>query len=267
MNGRWTPPETFEEKAKRLLVPPALYARYKYRKEVRRGEREIRLVSFLADPRRVAIDVGANKGVYTYALLKAGCEVHAFEPNPKLFAVLERWARGRAHLHPQALSDRTGEAVLMVPRNDKGYSNQGASLAPERLGDQAFGAVTVPTIRLDEAGIDDVGFLKIDVEGFELQVLKGAQETLKRDRPTLILEMEERHTKRALPDLVAEVCAYGYRCMALRRGVLTEFGALDLARDHVPGGPGYVFNFIFLPTGEPRGGARPRAQSRSKARL
>ncbi|HEV2532603.1 FkbM family methyltransferase, partial [Phenylobacterium sp.] len=153
MTASWTPPESLEETAKRLFVPPPLYARYKYRKELRKGEREIRLVPFLADPARLAIDVGANKGVWTYALLQHGCEVAAFEPNPKLFSVLKRWAHGKAQLHPIALSDTSGEAVLMVPKSEAGYSNQGASLSVDKLNGQAFGAVTVEARRLDDCGL------------------------------------------------------------------------------------------------------------------
>jgi FkbM family methyltransferase len=248
MTSTWAPPDTLEETAKRLFVPPTLYARYKYAKELRRGEREIRLVPFLADPRRIALDVGANKGVWTYALLQAGCRVHAFEPNPKMFGVLNRWAHDRAQLHPIALSDTTGEAVLMIPKRVNGYSNQGASLSPDTLGDEDFGSVTVETRRLDDCGIADVGFIKIDVEGFELQVLKGAAETLRRDRPNLIVEMEEKHTKRPLAEMIAEVCGYGYRCLALRGGVLTDFADLDLALCHDERRrESYIFNFIFLP--------------------
>lgn len=249
MSATWTPPEELEETAKRLFVPPSMYIRYRYAKELRKGEREIRLVPFLADRSRVAIDIGANKGVYTYALLQAGCrEVHAFEPNPKLFAVLSRWAQGKAKLHAEALSDTTGEAVLMVPRSEAGYSNQGASLSEQKLNGQDFGAVPVRTLRLDEAGISDIGFIKIDVEGFEMQVLQGAAGILRRDRPTLLVEIEEKHTKRRLAEMIAEVCAYGYECLALKSGVLTPFGQLDLARDHDPQRRAdYIFNFIFLP--------------------
>jgi len=251
MTTTWTPPEELEETAKRLFVPPSLYIRYRYAKELRKGEREIRLVPFLADPKRVALDIGANKGVYTYALLQAGVRtVHAFEPNPKLFGVLSRWARGKAELHPEALSDTTGEAVLMVPHSEAGYSNQGASLSTQKLNGQDFGGVTVKTLRLDDAGIADVGFIKIDVEGFEMQVLQGAAETLRRDRPTLLVEIEEKHTRRKLAEMIAEVCAYGYDCLALKGGVLTPFAELDLARHHDPQRPGdYIFNFVFLPVG------------------
>jgi FkbM family methyltransferase len=248
MSEAWRPPDTLEETAKRLFVPPPLYARYKYAKELRKGEREIRLVPFLADPRRLALDVGANKGVWTYALLQAGCQVHAFEPNPKMFAVMHRWAKDRAQLHPIALSDTSGEAVLMIPRRTNGYSNQGGSLSTTVLGDEDFGSVTVETKRVDDLGLENIGFIKVDVEGFELQVLKGARETLRRDRPNLIVEMEEKHTKRPLAEMVAEVCGYGYRCLVLRRGVLAAFEDLDLAACHdQQRREDYIFNFIFLP--------------------
>jgi len=249
MTASWTPPEELEETAKRLFVPPQLYIRYRYAKELRKGEAEIKLIPFLADPKRVALDVGANKGVYTYGLLQAGCrEVHAFEPNPKLFGVLQRWAKGQAVLHPEALNDETGEATLMVPRSAAGYSNQGASLSLDKLNGQDFGAVTVKTTRLDDTGISDIGFIKIDVEGAEMAVLKGAAETLRRDRPNLLVEIEEKHTKRKLPEMIAEVCAYGYSCLALKGGVLTEFADLDLARHHDPKRrEDYIFNFVFLP--------------------
>lgn len=249
MTATWSPPEEFEETAKRLFVPPAMYIRYRYAKELRKGEREIRLVPFLANPKRVALDIGANKGVYTYALLQAGCrEVHAFEPNPKLFGVLSRWAKGKAHLHPEALSDTTGEAVLMVPHSKAGYSNQGASLSEQKLNGQEFGAVPVKTLRLDDAGLSDIGFIKIDVEGFEMQVLQGAATTLARDRPTLLVEIEEKHTKRKLAEMIAEVCAHGYECLALKGGVLTPFAELDLAVNHDPARrEDYIFNFVFLP--------------------
>ncbi|HEV2533239.1 FkbM family methyltransferase, partial [Phenylobacterium sp.] len=145
----------------------------------------------------------------------------------------------------------SGEAVLMVPKSEAGYSNQGASLSVDKLNGQAFGAVTVEARRLDDCGLVNVGFIKIDVEGFELQVLKGAAATLRRDRPNLVVEIEEKHTRRRLADMIAEVCAYGYRCLVLKKGVLTDFAELDLAVSHDPERPAdYVFNFIFLPVPE-----------------
>jgi len=244
----WTPPLTFEERVKAALVPPQLYIRYLYRKELRRGEQEIRLIPWLADRDRVSLDVGANKGVYSFALLAHGAAVHAFEPNPKLFDVLHSWAKGRATLHRLALSNATGTAELLVPKRKRGYSNQGASLSATKVSG-AHGTLRVETARLDDLGIANVGFIKVDVEGFEQEVLEGARQTLLRDRPNLLIEMEEKHTRASLSEMVSQVCAYGYRCYALRHGTLAPFGRIDIERHHrnPPSRRDYIFNFIFLP--------------------
>lgn len=243
----WSPPETLEETAKRLLVPGALYIRYLYRKELLRGEREIRLIPQLADPARQAIDVGANKGVYSHALLGHCRRVHAFEPNPKLFRILSGWAHTRAELYPIALSDSTGEADLLVPKWPKGYSNQGASLSAAKVrGDH--GVVRVKTARLDDLDIRDVGFMKIDVEGAEMAVLDGARETIARDRPVMLIEIEAAHTGRPLPDMIAEVEEYGYQGKALIGEELVPLADIDLACNHDPATrAGYLFNFVFYP--------------------
>lgn len=244
----WTPPESLEEKAKRLFVPPNKYIKYLHKKSLRKGEKEINLISFLAKRDKISLDIGANKGIYSYALLPYSAGVHAFEPNPKLFGILRSWAEGKVFLHDIALGDRTGEADLLIPKNRRGYSNQGGSLSREKVtGDH--GVVRIRTARLDDLGIENIGFMKIDVEGFECQVLDGARETLRRERPNLLIEIEEKHTKRPLPEIVGEVCGYGYECFALVRGSLTRFAEIDLDRHHRAVGPheDYVFNFIFLP--------------------
>ena len=243
----WEPPTKFRERLKGWL-PAGARIDYLFRRDLRKGEPELALIPFLADRRRVSIDIGANKGVYTYALLPHSSAVHAFEPNPKLFRMLHRWAERRAILHPEALSDVSGTAQLLVPQTSSGYSNQGASLSAVKVSGR-HGVVNVKTSRLDDMSIDNVGFIKIDVEGFEKQVLEGARETLRRDQPNLLIEMEEAHTGVPLAEMIADVCAYGYDCFVLRRGTLTPFSRIDPHGDHrAPlDRPNYLFNFIFLP--------------------
>jgi FkbM family methyltransferase len=240
----WTPPESLEEKIKRRLIPPAWYIRYLYGKELARGEQEIRLIPRLADRAKVSLDVGANNGVWSYALLRHSQAVHAFEPNPKPYRVLESWAAGRIVLHRQALSDHSGRAELLIPKSDKGYSNQGASLSQLKATESDVGRVSVETLRLDDLDISNVGFMKIDVEGFESRVLEGARDTLRRDRPNMVIEIEERHTGREIADMTGEVCGYGYQCLALVDGVLTRFDRIAPERYR---GAVHIYNFIFLP--------------------
>jgi FkbM family methyltransferase len=244
----WEPPLKFEERLKRMLPPWARIA-YLHDRNLRNGEPELRLVSILSDKKRVSIDVGANKGVYSYALLPHSKSVHAFEPNPKIFRVLSSWAHGQVELHPEALSNVSELTELLVPRSENGFSNQGASLSATKVsGDHR--KVTVRAVRFDDLGISNVGFMKIDVEGFEREVLEGASDTLRRDRPNLLVEMEEAHTQVPITDMVQTVTAYGYNCFALVRGTLTPFARLDTEKHHRHPAcrEDYVFNFIFLPS-------------------
>jgi FkbM family methyltransferase len=247
-SGAWTPPSSMEEKAKRMLVPPALYIKNLYRREYLKGEKEIGLVPFLAKSDKLSLDIGANKGVWSYAMLPHSLGVHAFEPNPKSLETLKSWGKTKLTIHDIALSNQTGTATLYVPKGLRSnYSNQGSSLVLTRT--EGHGSVTVDTKRLDDLLITNIGFMKIDVEGFEQQVLQGAVETLQRERPNLVIEIEEKHTKQRIEDQLNTVCGYGYDCFALLKGTLTPMALIDFERHHrAPATRAdYVFNFIFLP--------------------
>lgn len=245
----WSPPLSLEERFKRTFLPPRWVLQYHIREEFRRGEAELRLVPFLANPKRVSIDIGANKGVWTEVLRPYSSKVVAFEPNPKLFDVLSRGLGANVEAHPVALSDQEGEGALLVPRGRRGYSNQGASLNPARVAGREYRALNVATCRLDDMITDDVGFMKVDVEGHELAVLRGGASLIRRCKPNLIVEIEEVHTGRRMEDMLAEVCDMGYDCFALRNGCLTALKFIDLEVNHR--NPAhrrdYIFNWIFLP--------------------
>lgn len=252
-NDDWEPTSTFEEKLKNIFVPPSLYFKYRAHRERRRGEAELSLIPFLCDPNKVSIDIGANKGVYTYWLSQASAHVYAYEPNPKIFKILEAGSRGTSNVtvSPVALSDKTGNSVLRVPLGRKGYSNQGASLNYDKVGD-SYGEASVELRPLDDEKIQNVGLIKIDVEGHEFEVLEGAKQTIAKYHPVLIIEIEQAHNRIPILESIDRVAAMGYRPMFLWKGVLTDFSAFDPARHHNPEKPAedrddYIFNFIFLP--------------------
>lgn len=85
--------------------------------------------------------------------------------------------------------------------------------------------------------------------GHELAVLAGAEATLRRCRPNLVIEMEEKHAKRPIDEMIAEVCSYGYEAFAFDGFQLRRVNALDLATCHSRDAPAgrYIFNWIFLP--------------------
>lgn len=243
------PPATLEERIKRTLVPARLELARIVARERRKGEAGLRLLPFLVDPGRAALDIGANRGIWAYEMGRLTSAVLAFEPNPKLFAFLQRAARKPVLCRREALSDAEGEAELLIPGEKGRFSNQGASLNPDKVGDAAHMRVTVRTASLDSLDPPPVGFMKIDVEGHERAVLEGARGVIARDRPAMIVEIEERHTGRDLDGELDFVESLGYRTLALVRGRLVDRSRFDVERDHrsCAGQPGYANNFVFLP--------------------
>lgn len=245
----WTPPSTLREKIKRAVFSPRQELKRVVARELRRGEPELRLLPELVDRTRAAVDVGANRGVWTHQLATLCPRVYAFEPNPKMFAILEAALPANAEARRIGLSDRTGVANLNVPRSKRGYSNQHASLEVNWSGAQTFGVLEVATARLDDLDLEPCGFIKIDVEGHEAAVVAGALELIARDRPTLLIELEERHSDRTIEQSIAAVVALGYDAFVYKDGALRGLEAFDPDADHRAAveTPAYIFNFIFRP--------------------
>jgi FkbM family methyltransferase len=243
----WTPPYTFEERLKYALVPPRLYMWRLIRKHLRKGEAELKFLPQIVPRDRMAIDIGANKGVYTHLLARLCQSVEAFEPNPKIYRILTRALPRNVVAHDVALSDRVGTAELIVPLYSGGFSNQHASLSPKKR-DATSGIVRVSQRTLDSYGFHNVGFIKIDVEGFEAAVLTGARETILRERPVLQVELEEQHTGQAVAESVAALTALNMDAYFLRDGALQPFSNFDPVRNKAAQGTAdYIYNFIFKP--------------------
>jgi len=244
----WAPPMTLEEKIVNTLIPAPVLWRYRAVKGLMRGEPELRLLRYLVNPAKTSVDAGANKGVYTYFLAGLSRHVYAYEPNPKIFGLLRRSVRrSNVTLRPIALSDVTGEDRLIVPRRKGGYSNQLATLRKDKFEGEIL-ELPVETRRLDDEEVGEVGFIKIDVEGFERNVLTGAARTLEKMRPILLVEIEEAHTKEPIEETLGFVCGLGYEGLFLLRNRLHRLAQFDPLRHHrKPGPDGYVYNFIFLP--------------------
>jgi len=179
----------------------------------------------------------------------AGLMVIAFEPNPKMYRILAAALPDNAEARQIALSDCAGTAMLEVPQRNGGWSNQHASLNPHRNEGLDVGKVEVEMCPLNSLDLPPVGFIKIDVEGHEKAVIAGAKGLIERDKPRLIVELEERHTGQPIREAVAEIEALGYEAFFLRAGALQRISEFVPERDHlgVEDTPVYVNNFIFLP--------------------
>src|SRR5262249_4870697 len=152
-----------------MLLPPALFYRRRIAREARTGEPELAILGKLLRPGGTAIDVGANQGMFAYALSDIADRGVAFEPHPDYAAFPRRMLRGRAEVHEMALSDRAGRAAFTVPLSDDGMvlhlaGSLNAAAHGQFRNKQTYD-VEVGT--LDAFGFVDVRFIKADVEGSE----------------------------------------------------------------------------------------------------
>ena len=149
-------------------------------------ERMLTAMAAGLDPGDVVVDVGANIGNHTlYLAAVAGCRVVAYEPNPELVSGL------RGSIEANALQDQvTVREVGVHSRSARGVL---AGLNAENLGAQSIALAEAEgdfgVVALDEETFPGrVAAMKIDVEGAELEVLRGARDVITRDRPRLFVE-------------------------------------------------------------------------------
>ena len=240
------------QRAKFTWVPGRLYYKYRSYKYMRNVDLEMGLLKFLVDRSKISLDVGANLGLYTYYLARYSKHVHAFEPNPLPFDILQSVVPPNVTAHQMALTDRTAaEVELIVPRGRRGWSNNGPSLDRAREG--RYGIARVPAKRIGDLDFGEIGFIKIDVEGHELWVLNGATETLRRDRPILFVENEFSHVGAGTGAVFELLRSHDYDGFFLADGALRNIGHFDVQKHQieprsrpVPGKP-YVKNFVFVP--------------------
>ena len=229
------------------------------------GEIELRLVKHLCRPDRDSIDVGANVGTYLHAMRPHSRRVYAFEPVPWLAQALAKKFRRKTVVEAVALSRETSRAVLHMPVIDGAPVTGLSTLSDELAATEApCKDIPVETRPLDEVYGGEVGFIKIDVEGHEHSVLEGAQRTIERCRPRVLVEAEERHAPGSVRDVQAFFRRLGYRGYFVFRRRLAPIESFDPRRmqrsediaGYALGMPRarferYVNNFLFLPAEEP----------------
>lgn len=137
-----------------------------------------------------AFDVGANKGQTIDALTSAfpNATIHAFEPSPQTFAQLAPLASNRIRLNQCGVGSAAGE--LEFNENDQSALSSFLPLGPGGWG-SITGTVKVPVTTIDEYAsknrIDHIHLLKIDTQGFDLEVIKGASKMMDEGRISLML--------------------------------------------------------------------------------
>lgn len=222
-----------------------------YRKKT---EREIRYLSKLVNKSEASIDIGVYRGVYSYFLCSETQFVYAFEANPLLINKLRKGFQNYRNIKIEhvAISSSQGTTNLKIPfRNQSlNYSDYeelyqlGTATIHKKnkLNGTEFNSYEIKKINLDSYSFDHkVGFIKIDVEGHELDIINGAKKLISENKPNLMVEIEEKHTGLPNIEIINQINELGYQCYSLNHRfeleAVNEKNIKDITNN----------NFIFKP--------------------
>jgi FkbM family methyltransferase len=130
--------------------------------------------------RRVAIQAGGNCGVWPRELAKSFDTVYTAEPNPSNFAALVFNTIGLPNVVKMQCAFGYKRELIKTELPDHETNNCGAFYV------EAGGVV--PTIRIDDLALNNVDLIYLDIEGAEMLALRGAEETIRRNRPLIVIE-------------------------------------------------------------------------------
>ena len=215
-------------------------------------EPEIKLIEEFVVSGTDSLDIGAYQGIYSYVISKYAKTVHTFEPNPVIFSFLNRNIYkiiNNIKLYNFGLSNKDGKTILRIPirnklakeENYEEFFEMGRATIHNKNVFDEFRTFEVNVKKLDNLQFENpISFIKIDVEGHETEVIEGGIKTINKNKPILLVEIEERHSKRKVIDVIKFINSLGYKSYYLNEkelvstATLTNFDTFN--------------NYIFKPT-------------------
>jgi FkbM family methyltransferase len=160
-----------------------------------------RLFKIINAQHKVAVDIGANYGIATRYFAKHFQQTHAVEPVHFLARRLTHMNATGVIVHDCAVGDAEDSIRIRTPVDRNGWLYHALSTASKRNTLTMFKHAGVVEFDVTQQRLDSllesvkqpIGYIKIDVEGFELEVLRGAKNLIARDRPLLQVELERSH--------------------------------------------------------------------------
>ena len=214
-------------------------------------ETELKLVKNFISPGTESIDIGVYRGVYSYEMSKYSKNVHAFEINPIIFSSLIKnisKLKKNIKLYNFGLSNRNSKTTLRIPIRNK-FANRnnyeeffelGRATIHNNNEFNGFRIFEVNVKKLDDLKLENpISFIKIDVEGHEIEVIQGAIKVIKKNKPILLVEIEERYSKKKVIDTINYINSLGYKSFYCDEEKLINTSALANLNEYN--------NYIFKP--------------------
>jgi FkbM family methyltransferase len=240
---------TFKVIIRKILIffTPNIYLRILYRNAVLH-EKEVRLLYCLCREQKQSLDIGADMGLYSYSMSKYSKKVHSFEPISEKYLKTSHLMRKKQNVifHNYAISNFNGTSEIRIPLNDSGRSTLSKYNKLDNLDKNNVVKREVSVKTLDSFNFMGIGFIKIDVEGYELEVLQGAKEILKKSKPNLLIEIEERHRKNSIKSVIQFLNKYDYKCFFYSNNDILSFDNFKIEIHQNMKSDLYINNFIFL---------------------
>ena len=167
------------------------------------GEECEQILALASEKDGLCLDIGANIGAIAQMLEFHGKECVAFEPQSEIYKLLVRNFYGKAI--NCALGSEEGTAQMPRLRYGAKYNYGGMSLNTKT----ELGSYPVPVKTIDSYNFQNVSFMKIDVEGWEEEVLKGAVDTIKRCSPIMYIEDDRQEKSKSLHNFLDSL-GYSY---------------------------------------------------------
>lgn len=228
---------------------------YLYERE--RAEVEEAIVPIFLSQTTECIDVGANYGRYTVLMSLFSQHVHSFEPSPQCINSLENLRLPNVSIYPRALSSSEGVGEYFAPIKEGSYFSSHGSLEQSLLNTyRDVDTIRVSKSTLDSLSSNKISFVKIDVEGHEMEVLAGGQKLIAEQKPVFMVEAEERHstgTLEKIKDFFEKFDYQGFYISEKKIFPLASFvtelqNPQELERPVPRREMNYVNNFIFIPS-------------------
>jgi len=226
-----------------------LFTRFNYQKVRGFLDPEMFFVNEFLTSRRRFIDIGANVGIYSYYFLPSFKHIEVFEPMQELTYRLASLKNTHISINPVALSSSSGSLNFYIPIEGGQLLSESASLEPQK---KPFQKRLVEVKTLDEYGFEEVDLIKIDVEGHEYDVIKGAEKTIKKSLPVMIIEVEKRHLDKPVDEIFSYIANFGYDGYFLNNKILSSIEDFSCEVHQDPfvndvRDDRYINNFIFIP--------------------